>query len=246
MLPAKNRLQEYCQKRQLELPKYHTSKAGDLWESAVITCDGFMAKSDKYQKKVQAENDAAEQALEKIKQYETYTEATHKAAHKYSAPQNPTCILLIDLENIPDAINIQNDLENVKIMGFVNKYNSGILKKRELIESKMELIIVETPGPNAADHALSFYAGYLYHLHTSSFSDTVFGNEHTSSFSDTVFEHLPKNFSASLEAKNKYKNIKWIILSSDRFAAIVIEMLRKRECEVYSITNVQDALKLLS
>lgn len=204
-MSAKNKLQEIYQKQQIEMPVYMTVNMSNqphapVWKAQVKTVDGHSVWSKAFPKKTQAENDAAQKCLKRI------VGILQVELTKYVKPENPKTILLIDLENV-QTTKVKISAPDLHIIGFVGKYNRGILKDREWLESMMELVITDTVCDDAADHALTFHVGTLQ--------------------------------------AGTLKPLKWIILSSDHFAAVPIEFLKKSgHLDSHSVTNVDD-LKLL-
>jgi hypothetical protein len=136
--------------------------------------------------------------------------------NSYTCPENPKIILLMDLENVQTATKVNITASDaIRIIGFVGKYNSGILKEQEWLKSAMELIITDTPCHDAADHALTFYVGLI------------------------AAEHMN-------EIQRGEMGPKWVILSSDHFAAVPVEFLHKFGYrDAHSVTNVVDLKKVI-
>lgn len=164
-MSAKNKLQEIYQKQQIEMPVYISVNLSNQqhspeWKSQVKTVDGYEIWSESFSKKTQAENDAA---LKCLKMREKYDEKQKLV--KYIRPKTPKTILLIDLENVQASVKVNIIAPDLRIIGFVGKYNRGILKDREWLESVMELIITDTVCDDAADHALTFHCGLIAREH---------------------------------------------------------------------------------
>lgn len=219
-MSAKSKLQEIYQKKQQELPAYSAVNLSGIpsdpaWKAQVVTVDGIKVWSRQFNKKTQAENDAAEKCLMIIARR---TES--RKANPYRQPEYPKAIIFIDLENVPlgARTRITTPDNDIRIIGFVGKYNRGILKDREKIENMMELVIVDCTGADAADHAITFYAGDVSSTYTMI----------------CARENKPKTV------------IKWFILSSDQFAAVPIEFLRKAGYpDSHSVTHLGDLKKML-
>lgn len=219
-MSAKNRLQEIYQKRQQNVPTYNSVNLSGIpnepaWRSQVVTCDEHKVWSRQFTKKTHAENDAAEKCLIMISR-----KVEEKKVEKYNEPDWPHAIILLDLENVPLSARtrLSTPESNIRIIGFVGKYNRGILKDREQIETMMELVIADCTGANAADHAMTFYAGTLSNMYS------IRGKRDA----------------------NDYKKIKWYLLSSDQFAAVPIEFLRKSGYnDSHSVTSLDDLKKQL-
>ncbi len=166
-MSSKNKLQELYQKDRKDLPIYTTVNLSGIpnepeWKAEVKTCDGYRIWSQSFPRKTHAENDAAERCLALINKKNSQISLR---VQNYIEPDKTVTknILLFDLENVPLSARTRVSTPNndTAIFGFVGKYNQGILKDRESIESMMKLIIVNTTGANAADHAITFYAGLL-------------------------------------------------------------------------------------
>lgn len=218
---AKNKLQEIYQKKQLDVPVYNSVNLSGIpnepaWRSQVVTCDGHKVWSRQFSKKTHAENDAAEKCLILIGRK---TEQ-QIAQVRYIQPDVPKTIILLDLENVPLSARtrLTTKENDVRILGFVGKYNRGILKDREQIETMMELIIADCTGANAADHAMTFYAGIL-------------SCQYAMRGARDAFDH---------------RKIKWFLVSSDQFAAVPIEFLKKNGyTDSHSVTCLEDLKRML-
>jgi hypothetical protein len=218
---AKNRLQEIYQKRQQDVPTYNSVNLSGIssepaWRAQVVTCDGHSVWSRQFSKKTHAENDAAEKCLILINR-----KGEEKKAKKYVQPDNPRVIILLDLENVPLSARtrLSTPEADVRIIGFVGKYNRGILKDREQIETMMELVIADCTGADAADHAMTFSAGQL---------------------------SCQYKMRGTRDNVEQSKKIKWFLVSSDQFAAVPVEFLRKNGyVDSHSVTNLDDLKRQL-
>lgn len=217
-MSAKNKLQEIYQKRQEELPTYiSVNLSGQAhepeWKAQVKTIDGYEVWSESFGKKTQAENDAAAKCLKlREKHVERRIQNT-----KYIRPDKPKTILLIDLENVPQAGKVNIIAPDLRVIGFVGKYNRGILKDRAWLESIMELVITDTVCDDAADHALTFHAGVI---------------------ASRYLVQAQKGEQSSLPTI--------IILSSDHFGAVPVEFLQKfGVIDSHSVTNLDDLSKFI-
>lgn len=192
-MSAKNRLQEFYQKQQKDLPIYTCINLGNQphapeWKASVKTVDGQIFHSDLFSKKTHAENDAAAKCL---KVFDQLLAVPGPNLKKYTRPEVPKCIILMDLENVQAAVKL--DLSNVvdtRILGFVGKYNRGILKDRERLESMMELIITDTVCDDAADHALTFYVGLIAGTAAANLKWIILSSDH---FATVPIEFLQKH-----------------------------------------------------
>ena len=216
-MSAKNKLQEIYQKKQEDLPVYLavnlSNQAHDPeWKAQVKTVDGYEVWSESFAKKTHAENDAAAKCLKlREKHVVQRIELT-----KYTRPEQPKTVLLIDLENVPQSAKVNIIAPDLRVIGFVGKYNRGILKDRAWLESIMELEVTNTVCDDAADHALSFYAGTI------------------------AQEYL-------VQAQSGGRGLpRVIILSSDHFAAVPVEFLKKFGIpDSHSVTNLDDLKKFI-
>eukprot|EP01122_Echinamoeba_exundans_P011654 TRINITY_DN4704_c0_g1_i1.p1 TRINITY_DN4704_c0_g1~~TRINITY_DN4704_c0_g1_i1.p1 ORF type:complete len:475 (-),score=44.35 TRINITY_DN4704_c0_g1_i1:204-1628(-) len=71
MASYKNRLQEFFQKRHLDLPKYETADHGGAFACKILLSDGKSIVSSEFPNKKSAEQDAAAKALQYIEQNES-------------------------------------------------------------------------------------------------------------------------------------------------------------------------------
>ena len=177
--PFKNLLQEYYQKKQLNIPIYSTflidnnTSTIPLWKSIVMLCDGteFVGISgDLYKKtpgnKKDAENNAAKNAYNYLitsNKLTTITTLSTKSLTDINI-NNFKEVLLVDSENCDLEISkISNDM---LVLMFVSKNTTK--KVVFQLQNKYEncyVFISESVGRDAADHLLTFYAGKLSVLH---------------------------------------------------------------------------------
>lgn len=165
-MSQKNKLQEYYQKRGLNLPVYDTKRHGGkdhhpLWISTVNVGDNEFS-SKPHKKKGKAEQEAAELALqfisgknEKIVQVETKEEIFF--LHPNWKEKLSWCnkIFLIDLENCPHAAKL-NCPDSTLMIGVVGHCHPLATQSLPFAKS-----VINSAMKDAADHALTFLVGYL-------------------------------------------------------------------------------------
>lgn len=178
--PFKNLLQEYYQKKQLNVPTYSTFSIANnignipLWKSIVMLYDGteFVGISGDLHKKIpgnkkDAENNAAKNAYNYLITSNKLTTTTTTISTTQKAKSlndiniaNFKKVLLVDSENCDLEINkISNDM---LVLMFVSKNTTK--KVVFQLQNKYEncyVFISESVGRDAADHLLTFYAGKL-------------------------------------------------------------------------------------
>lgn len=153
---AKNELQEHFQKRGLPLPTYEQRQHGlaGLWMSTVTITYAekpMQIRSSKpWPQKVDADKDAAAQALRFLRTYPDVKPV-------YTPPERPSGVVLIDLESIP-----QVKLSTVAfppewwIVGFHSKLCTW--PEAENLGAKMQLQKINDGHKDSADHLMTYWA----------------------------------------------------------------------------------------
>lgn len=161
---SKTKLQEFYQKRKQTLPVYDTQRMlntpahSPMWVSTVTLHDCRQFVGVPASKKNDAEKNAATVALEC--QPIDLTGAVHTAFE--SLKEIATCCLekdtvcIIDMENIPTAVEITNIRDNVFVLGVVGHCHP--LASSEFPFGKY---VVRSALRDAVDHIISFFAGYI-------------------------------------------------------------------------------------
>lgn len=163
----KNKLQEYCQKNGLNLPKYHSTWSGNPHEpqwsttleislnhhnqtSQVLQFMGFTCKSKK-----EAEKSAASDVLRYIDSI-----TVKKKNYVFDHYQDQAKFLLfIDLENCPH-MHKQQFPKNYYVIGFVSMC-SPIYNKISEIKKNMAIVTIKKARKDLVDHLMSFYIGNI-------------------------------------------------------------------------------------
>uniref|UniRef100_A0A6C0EK98 DRBM domain-containing protein n=1 Tax=viral metagenome TaxID=1070528 RepID=A0A6C0EK98_9ZZZZ len=157
-MSAKNKLQEIYQKRQLALPVYETVRVNDHWRSTVTLCDNRTFVGEEATKKSVAESNVAQIALKAIPQErdESPQALSQIPLRELSRLcQDSKTIVLIDVENIPQSLE-SSFPSDVKVIGVVG-HCSSVAKK----SFPFHKYVVRSALRDAADHSLSFLAGFL-------------------------------------------------------------------------------------
>jgi hypothetical protein len=179
---AKNELQELCQKHCQSLPSYITENYKDGYRAMVTMPEakmGTFVSTEKRTKKL-AEKDAALRALKELNKTnpELFDNLKRKKSIvgfgknsvflKYKPPpqNNVERIVLVDAESIPQSLTGSkfgkwNPLTDY-LVGFAGYCSSqASAAQSKTFQQLCEFHITESPTADAADHALSFYAGRL-------------------------------------------------------------------------------------
>ena len=165
-MTSKNRLQEYFQKKDLDLPIYSTARAGGedhnpTWISQVSLCDGRIFVSDPHSKKKYAELESATDALAALEIHNIESDTM-----KYCINFNDSNVVIcIDVENQPCAIaefvkNVSST--NVTVYGFISD-GHPLQKKLEisyyLRDERVNLIKIPSTRADGADIGMSMIVG---------------------------------------------------------------------------------------
>jgi hypothetical protein len=220
-MSAKNELQELYQRRKETLPVYSTERVrgtpahSPLWISTVTLHDGTTYSGSPYTKKGAAEISAAEVALlyvpgeVEVKVPDSGALESAKDVARWC--EDRTAICLIDIENIPQAVSMDqvNIPRGVFVLGFVGHCHPMALKPFPFSK-----YIVKSSIADAADHALTFMAGYI----ASHLVSEDLGEELTP---------LPKI----------------IIMSRDHYAEATVWCLKQQGFIAYHVTSVPELTK---
>jgi len=179
----KNKLQEYCQQRNLHLPTYTTSRVdgspdhAPLWDAIVYYDNGFVF-GEPSGNKTGAENNAAKVALSTLKQSDTREKIDEKIPQNNDITdvikyvQDADRIILVDIENIPQALNLNRNT-TTKIIGVVGHCHSKAHETFPFCK-----YIVHSSLSDAADHALTFLAGHITAICTKNPTIIVLSRDH--------------------------------------------------------------------
>lgn len=162
----KNKLQEYFQKRNLPVPVYDTQKVGGQphnpeWVSTVVI-DSKRYSSNTQSKKILAEQDVAEMILCMLENEEVKTSKKEIEPLTFIEPsvldeiKDRKKIILVDLENCPQASEVIEIPKDTVIIGVIGHCHN--LAQRSLPFYKC---VIPSAMKDAADHALTFLAGYI-------------------------------------------------------------------------------------
>lgn len=170
-------MQEYFQSLGLSLPKYKTRKvAGEdhnpKWQSTVTLPDGSQFTGHTKCRKVDAECSAAKKAIKNMdtedmsEDEKEITKPKDRIRKKKKKKEKQTTsidtapkIMLIDLENIflnDKMLQYLVEDDTTHVIGFISAFHSNADK-----EYPIEVYKINSPAKEAADHAMSFHAGYL-------------------------------------------------------------------------------------
>ena len=194
----KNKLQEYCQRKKLELPIYRTeqliSSAHNPKYKSVSTItlpDGTVlsAKGKILRRKKDAEISAAEYLLEKLNGHLDKTKLRFTAKEQVK--------ILIDLENVP----LLDFLDTYK---FDNKYtfetfstcHSTALVNRTKFSNKVQVHTVKSTRRDAADILMVLYVSSLIPSNEKIHMIIVTNDHFFHSLMDCLDELKPESFSS--------------------------------------------------
>lgn len=213
----KNKLQEYCQKHSIDIPKYKSQQIPEslVWQTTVIF-QGKEYTSETTNKKKESEQSVANIILQSLQaedvtqaQLETNSDMYYTTASELCAQllddenKHYTTICLIDVESIPQALSIQDVPANVFIVGVVgythDKYSSPFPYHKYVIKSSMK---------DAVDHTITYLAGYIVSLLTS-----------------------PRKF---------------IIVTRDHFGEVISHLLKGEKNKAYHVTTKKDLLLMIN
>lgn len=181
MISSKNLLQEYCQKNQLSMPIYHTTRCEGykdnepMWEAnvtCVVNAQIFQALG---KTKKEAELKAADlmyNSIFKTKTSSTSTSMPNNIAKPTISRQQKIdditkiaireydTIILVDGENC-DITFDQLDEHNLVLIFVAKNTTKNIVFQHQFIHKHCYVFISESVGKDAADHYLTFMAGKL-------------------------------------------------------------------------------------
>lgn len=220
-MSTKNELQEFYQKRKETLPVYSTERVrgtpahAPLWKSTVILHDNRRFVGEPSAKKSTAELNAATVALEY-----TPLDLEHAALANVSSLEcediamlciDRSTICLIDIENVPQAVSIDLSTipKRVFVLGLVGHCHAMAQKPFPFGK-----YIVRSSISDAADHALTFMAGYIASHIVS--EDLGLG--------DTV-------------------RPKMIILSRDHYAEATVWCIKQQGFRAHHVTSVEELVR---
>jgi len=167
-MSTKNELQEMCQRKRWELPRYNTKQVKGTPPHAPmfissVEVDGQPYKGDACGTKTLSEQSAAMVALGRKGSTCTHSSSgkPHVLTYAERAPNEFSRMCLIDLENLPQA-STHTFPSDCYVIGFVGKthhYASGA--QRAEVELQLDLRVIDCAVKDSADHMLSFEAGRL-------------------------------------------------------------------------------------
>lgn len=216
---SKNLLQEHFQKQQQQLPVYQqqqivTNSNQILWQSTVFLTDEREFSGLPCSKKSSADISAAEQALSALGLRESANGSTNETMKKtrYECKSladiipdynGGKVVVLYDLENIPNPpTNFEPESNVVKKIGFKSRFSTVSSPEGT------ETISINSAVSDAADHAMTYYAGRIAHC----------------------IQPIP------LESKDKQLN--FLLYSRDKFVSILGTLLQSDGYKVTVITSV--------
>lgn len=166
-MSAKNQLQEECQRKRWELPRYHTEQIKGTPPHAPMFISIVEFNSQPYKggacnTRKLAEQAAAEVALRSSKASKSDSVSKpHALAYAERAPNDFSRICLIDLENLPQA-SAHTFPPDCYVVGFVGKmHHYASAAQRAEVERQLDLRVIDSAVKDSADHLLSFEAGRL-------------------------------------------------------------------------------------
>lgn len=151
---AKNRLQEWAQRRGIALPTYETQKSGPAHKPVFKSCcrvaDSVFETCADHSSKKEAEKSAAKIALKELE------EETVNESHETMAPASLSwvTIVIVDIDNVDVPIDLMRKHE-ASFMLFVARNGSKVMTEYEKCENAM---IFTTPcvGKDATDVYLTY------------------------------------------------------------------------------------------
>lgn len=162
----RSQLNEYCQKRGVQLPEYTcegNQQEGFLATVYLFTQDTFEGKGNN---KKEAKEQAAQTAMNYLqKENIPCIDMTRPVKDLGSAnvprPQKNSdyFIYLIDLENIPIKQFPLTNPKQERAIGFVSPYHP--MAQQNI--PGLHKIVIPSPVREAADHAMSYFAGRIAH-----------------------------------------------------------------------------------
>lgn len=169
MKSEKNQLQEFCQKREILLPTYTTTRIGGqdnlpAFQSRVVF-NGKDYLGDVCTSKKGAEKSAANQAL-RSNELSATTQKQQQPQPTFTERETRPYLVLIDLENSPNYTMAKwqtTRWKNARIEAFVGKLSShaqkSIVYLKQYYPFVDEIHIVNSGMKDAVDHAISVRAG---------------------------------------------------------------------------------------
>jgi hypothetical protein len=232
-MSAKNKLQEFFQKRKEALPVYSTARDplseahNPKWKSTVTVHGGQRFIGEQKTKKSDAECSAAQEAI-------TVLQLNNPVEKKISlvdfdnmdclkTPEDVfrTCmdsktIVLIDIENIPQAIDLTCSIPtDAAIVGLVGHCHSKVEAHFPFYK-----YVVRNAMKDAVDHAITFMAGFI----AGGINDNLVFTDH-------------KDFPE--------ERPKFLILSRDHYAEITCWCIKQQGFEAVHLTTMTDFVKYL-
>lgn len=252
-MSAKNRLQEYFQKRNLTLPEYTYESCFEddkspLWKSKVEVWIPFHKNGDTefYEflsgecvSKKEASKKAAMLALEEIEKIEQRLKKL-KFLDKIKLKEDSThTFIFLDLENVPNSfmetcehINLSGR-KDIHLIGFTNKDSEHIRKKvtseSEYYGQSIHLAKVLSSGKDAADIAICFFIGQILGA-----TQTLLKHEKEC---DDKITFKMQSLSFDIET-TKPCHLRFIICTKDHFGKTLQELINSFDDENYSAKNV--------
>lgn len=167
MINYKNKLQEFCQKRSLDLPVYQTVYDNGFRSSVMIKLiksqnniqdiqdtGNIQESGDIFNNKKAAEQSAASKMLNRI------SEILHQKTINYTIPDNENVYILIDMENI----HIGNYFEqkkfssNIHFIGFATENHPALsIPYPELLK----IVTIKSDRKDATDLLIVWYTSSL-------------------------------------------------------------------------------------
>ncbi|ARF09607.1 double-stranded RNA binding motif-containing protein [Indivirus ILV1] len=170
----KNIIQEYCQKNNLEFPKYDTHKISTtennqiIWKCSINfknypICYGIDLTKKGAEIKAAAElyTFIDKSVQEKVKQYKRTQKSNDIKSLNFRSYDR---IILVDGENCDFEIKKLNSKDLICIFVAKNTSKNIVFEHQEEYEN-CHVFISECVGKDAADHLLTFYAGILSVIH---------------------------------------------------------------------------------
>ncbi len=155
-MSSKNQLQEYFQKQKQPCPKYTTELCGGQahcpqFKSTVNLFDQTF-ESDICSTKRDAELNVAEKVL-------VYLDTEVSSAKQYEKPKYIKTIVLLDLENVPQAKDFEFP-DHAYVIGFMSGF-SPLYSQRDQYALHMHIETINSAIKDAADTLLVFSAARL-------------------------------------------------------------------------------------
>lgn len=161
-MSAKNKLQEYYQKRGEDLPKYETKRLGGddhnpTWLSYLCLPGGKKFARMSNGKKKDIEMLIAEDALQALKM------SKGMSLYTFNIPTSKRLAILVDIENCPKVLTQFKDVAsvNIDLFGFLSEKHCLVRRYKNISDSRLNVVYVPTGRQDGADIALTLAAGAI-------------------------------------------------------------------------------------